>query len=323
MSLIKRITAALIAISVTAITGCKGITDTGISNETGTAATLVPIAVSEETVEVEGIDKPFDIFFLADSHISLCDDRDGELMVKATDRSLLFKADGIEAWDRFDALIDAANVGDADLVVLGGDIIDSAMYASIDHVKDKLATLNKPYVYLMGNHDFEYGTEYFSGKAYDTYLPRLDELRDGTDYQIREYEDVIVFTADDRNNRIAPEVLEAFKETVQKNKPVVLALHVPIEPVTGSESLIEESREFFGMQDDVIPVFFGEHGCTPDNTTREFIDMVLSDESPVALVLAGHIHFYHKEMLNERTLQIITGAAFTGEAVNIKLIPKD
>ncbi len=320
MGIISRIAAVAIAVSMVVTTGCRGGMHTG---KGGAAAGSVPITVSDETVEVEGIDEPFEIFFLADSHISLCDDRDEELALKANGRSILFKEDGIEAWDRFDALIDAANAGDSDLVILGGDIIDSAMYASVDHVKEKLATLNKPYVYLMGNHDFEYGTEYFSDKAYETYLPRLDEMRDGTDYQIREYEDIIIFTADESNNRITPEVLTAFKETVQKDKPVILALHVPIEPVTGSESLIEESREFFGMQDDVIPVFFGEHGCTPDNTTREFIDMVLSDESPVALVLAGHIHFYHKEMLNERILQIITGAAYTGAALNIKLIPKE
>ena len=83
----------------------------------------------------------------------------------------MFKTDDIEAWDRFDALTDT--ISNEDILILGGDIIDSAMYASIDHVEDRLKKLKIPYLYSMGNHDFEYGSEYFSATAYEEYLPRL------------------------------------------------------------------------------------------------------------------------------------------------------
>lgn len=63
----------------------------------------------------------------------------------------------------------------------------------------------------------------------------------------------------------------------------------------------------------------GVNGCYPNEVTGEFIDLVLAKESPVVLVLAGHIHFYHRDMLNERVPQIVTGAAFEGEGLYITL----
>ena len=301
------------------ITGCANNISKNKENQAEISEPDIPVHISKEVIDVEGMEEPFEIFFLADSHISLCDNRDMDLVSKAFQRSVLYKTDGIEACDRFDALIDAANASDAKIVLMGGDIIDSAMYASIDRVRSTLSKLDKPYLYSMGNHDFEYGSEYFTEKAYNTYLPRLNEFRDGTEYQIRKFDKVTIFTVDDRNNQVAPEVLKAFKKVMSEGKPIVLVIHVPIEPVTGSTQLLKRCEEVYGLPGDKIRLFIGENGCRPDSVTGEFIDLVLSDESPVVLVLAGHIHFYHREMLNDRTLQIVTGPAFAGQALDITL----
>jgi predicted MPP superfamily phosphohydrolase len=295
---------ALILIAVISLSGC------GQSN--------IPVNITQEIVDIDGLEKEFNIFFLADSHISLCDDRDPDLIEKASQRSPMFKADDIEAWDRFDALINS--ISDEDILILGGDIIDSAMYASIDHVDNKLKKLKIPYIYSMGNHDFEYGSEYFSPAAYEEYLPRLDDMRDDTPYQIREYDDLIIFAADDDNSQISSPILEAYKEVASKKKPIILIVHVPIEPVTGDDSLTEKCKEVWGASaDNKSRVTMGVNGCYPNDITREFLDLVLSDDSPVALVLAGHIHFYHKDMLNDDIVQIVTGAAFEGDALRVTL----
>ena len=280
----------------------------------------IPVHVSAETIEVDGFDREFNIFFISDSHISLCDDRDEELKDKAAQRSASFKADGIEAWDRFDALVGEASSTDNDILILGGDIIDSAMYASIDHVKEQVDAFGGEYLYSMGNHDFEYGTEYFSQTAYSEYLPRLDEIHGKASYQVKEYDDLIIFAADDDNNQIDEAVLEAYKTEAAKGKPIVLIVHVPIEPVTGDDSLTEKCKEVWGpSQDGKSRVTMGVNGCYPNDTTREFLNLVLADDSPVVLVLAGHIHFYHKDMLNDRIVQIVSGAAFEGDALRVSL----
>ena len=319
-----------IALLMVLLAGCsKGNTGAAggtVSDNAGTPVSdkEITLNITEETVDVEELHDEFKILFLADSHISLCDDRDPGLSFRALERSVMYRTDDLEAWDRFDALMDEANKGDYDLILLGGDIIDSAMYASIDYLKDRLEKLDKPYVYLLGNHDFEYGDEYFSEKSYKEYLPRLKELRDGTPYQIREYENITVFTVDDNNNQIAKEALDAYKEEAAKGKPMVVALHVPLEPATGSKQFLKRCEEVYGeygvSQDGHSTLFIGENGIRPNNITKEFMESVLSEDSPVVLVLAGHIHFYYKEMLNDRIVQIVTDPAFSGGAISVKLM---
>ena len=300
----KRILGFILTAVIISLSGCRQ------SN--------IPVNVTQETVDIKGYEKEFNIFFLADSHISLCDERDSDLIEKASQRSVMFKTDDIEAWDRFDALTDI--ISNEDILILGGDIIDSAMYASIDHVEDRLKKLKIPYLYSMGNHDFEYGSEYFSATAYEEYLPRLKDMRDDTPYQIREYDDFIIFAADDDNSQIDPEILKAYKDVAKKGKPVILIVHVPIEPVTGDDSLTQKCKEVWGASSDgKSRVTMGVNGCYPNDTTKEFLDLVLSDDSPVVLVLAGHIHFYHKDMLNDNIVQIVTGAAFEGDALRVTL----
>lgn len=282
------------------------------------------INVHEEVVEVDGITSDHYLYFMADSHISICDKKDEQLMEKAAAREASFAYNGFEAQDYFSSLILDANSREDEMVILGGDIIDSAMYASIDYVENQLKTLNSPYVYNMGNHDFEYGSEYFSEVAYNEYLPRLDGMRDGTSYQIRDMGEYIIFAADDSNSQIDADILNAYKEVVNMNKPVVLVVHVPIEPVNGDMSLVDKCKEVWGASDaGKSRVTMGVNGVYPDEITQEFLNLVLSENSPVQLVLAGHIHFYHDDMLNDNIRQIVTGAALEGESVYIRLTSGD
>lgn len=292
-----------------------------IQNEIKAAPTPDPsLVVRKEEVIVPGLEKEHHILFFADSHISMCDERDSDVLKKAEAREASFSAGGIPPQERFDSLMRYAKAADFEMVILGGDILDSAMYASVEHVENQLKGLNTPYLMLMGNHDFEYGKEYFSEEAFKTYLPRLANIREDLPYQIRETEDLIYFSLDDGNNRIDPLALEAFKKELGKGKPIVVATHVPIEPVTGDMLLVEECIKIWGASDaGKSRVTLGVNGCYPDNVTKEFINLVTAKDSPVVLVLAGHIHFYHRDMLNEDTLQLVTGAACEGEALEITL----
>lgn len=282
------------------------------------------INVHEEVVEVDGITSDHYLYFMADSHISICDETDKDLMEKAAAREASFAYNGFKAQDYFASLITDAISRDKEMVILGGDIIDSAMNASINYVEEQLNTLDSPYVYNMGNHDFEYGAEYFSETAYIEYLPRLDDMRDGTSYQIRDMGEYIIFAADDSNSQIDEDVLNAYREVTTQGKPIVLVVHVPIEPVNGDMSLVEKCIEVWGASDaGKSRVTMGLNGVYPDESTQEFINLVLSEDSPVVLVLAGHIHFYHDDMLNDNVRQIVTGAALEGESVYVRLTSGD
>ena len=57
----------------------------------------------------------------------------------------------------------------------------------------------------------------------------------------------------------------------------------------------------------------------PNDTTREMMDLVLSGDSPVFCVLAGHIHYPHEDLLTENITQIVTGAAYRSRGVLLHL----
>ena len=99
-------------------------------------------------------------------------------------------------------------------------------------------------------------------------------------------------------------------------------MHVPIEPLV-ENSLVEDSIQVWGPSDSGNSrVLIGEHACAPKETTQEFLDLVLAEDSPVFLVLAGHIHFYHKYDLNGSLTQIVTGAGYQKDLVRLTLKPE-
>lgn len=281
------------------------------------------VTVHEEEVVVPGLKKEFQIVFLADTHISLCDERDSELSAKAAARYAGFYApDGDAADVSFLKLMNYVSEEEPDLLILGGDIVDSAMWASVDFVGGAIQKLKIPYVYEMGNHDFEYGSEYFSDTAYSEYLPRLQTISNTyRGYQLLRYEDFTVFAVDDQSNQVSAAALETLEALCREGKPIILVTHVPIDPPSDN-TLAEESKRVWGASEDGRSrVLLGPDSCPPNETTQRFLDLVLSEESPIEVVLAGHIHFYHKDYLVGQRLQIVTGAGFEKELVKLTLKP--
>ncbi len=280
------------------------------------------LTIREENLTL-GLDDPMDIVFLADTHISLCDDRDDEVRPKASVRYEAFLSpDGLHADEIFNEEIDYVKHISPDLLVLGGDITDSAMYASVDFVKDSVKRSGVEYLYGMGNHDFEYGDEYFSDRAYEEYLPRLSEVSATMDgYQTKEYEGFIILVVDDNNNQVSEGALSELKRLCSQSKPVILFTHVPIEPREPyRDELTSRCIEKWGAYDDGrCKVLMGPGSVIPNEVTGEFIDLVLSDDSNVRLVLSGHVHFYDRSELREGLTQIITGAGYEGEMIHLHL----
>ncbi len=289
-----------------------------------TQAKLAELSLHEEEITIDGLKKEYRLFFVADTHISLCDERDSEVLEKANQRKAAFvDANGEPAEQSLAKLIEASNLKESDLFIMGGDILDSAMYQSIETVEGLLQNLDAPYLYYMGNHDFEYGTEYYSEKAYTEYFPRLENISTTAMYQVTEYEDLIIFAVNDDNNQIAAECIDAFEQEAKKGKPMILTLHVPLEPLTDT-ALWEESIQFWGAsQSGGSKVLLGENSCYPNENTQKFRDLVLAEDSPVQLILAGHIHFYHKDHVKNDIVQIVTGAGYQKDALFITLKPEN
>ncbi len=282
------------------------------------------IDIFEKTMEIKGLERDVDILFIADMHLSLCDDRDMEVYDKAVYRyGYMMDANGRPAYQTFHEFVDYANAEEPDLFILGGDIVDSAMLASINFLQSELSNLSVPYMYVLGNHDFEYGNEYFSKKAYEEYRPRVTEVSGSENgAHLFDVAGIHIFAADDANSQYTAEEVQAFKDSCLDGKPVLFISHVPFEPGMGDPFLYEKSIELFGTDSrGNSRALMGENSVVPNDTTREMMDLVLSDDSPVFCVLAGHIHYPHEDFLTENITQIVTGAAYRSRGVLLHLKP--
>lgn len=279
------------------------------------------VTIQEEKVDIENLDKPFNIIYLADTHVVLCDDRDEDVREKSDTRYLEFIVDSKSSDENFTQTMKYIRESKPDLVIFGGDILDSATYEAIEFLQKELDSLDCPYIYLTGNHDFEYGLEYFSDVAYSEYLPRLINITDiDKGYELMEFDSFVVLALDDAGNQLTPDVTEGIKKAEETGKPVIVATHVPFVPFEEKDALVQKSNEVWGgMDSGDSRTLMGYGGIMPNGDTQEMIKFIAKDDSPVKIVLSGHVHFYHKDLLNRDIYQVITGAGYQRNLLKITL----
>lgn len=280
------------------------------------------IQIQEEEITIPGIQNDYTFLLIADTHISLCDDRDPKLLEKAGQRREAFEQESKKSAVRtFHNLITQSIKSNTDLTIFAGDITDSAMYASIDFVQKEVDRLNNPYLYVTGNHDFEYGDEYFSKKAYKKYFPRLKQLtKTKQQYVLYEFDDLLIAGINDKNNQFDKTAVEALLPYLKGTKPVILVTHVPLQPQYENSPLEQQADAVWGLSEKGrCRVLLGKTACKPNKTTQKLLDAVFAKDSAVAAVFAGHIHFYNKSMLHPASVQFVTGAGYYGDAVRIRI----
>ena len=116
-------------------------------------------------------------------------------------------------------------------------------------------------------------------------------------WKVADLGDFLIFAFDNGCDRIAPETLEMFRKVLKADKPVIVMCHVPFY----SPTLQEPTEKYWGRD-----ILLGGTAIRSDDTTRSFIELLTTKESPVCAVVAGHIHFNHEDMLGDNVFQFTT-----------------
>ena len=280
------------------------------------------VKIQREEFDIEGIEEPVKICFIADAHVSLCDDRDPDMKDYCAERSEAFanESGGRQPEDSFDFLIEEVKDARPDYLFLGGDIIDSATQKNVDYLGKRLEELDCEVIYIMGNHDFTYRNEYFSAKAYEEYLPRVSTVSGSVEEGSRVYDagEFVILAVDDCNNQVSAKAGEDLRELNDDDKPVIVLQHVPLE---GNDDVLRNiTLSVWGEgENGNSKVLMGENSCKPNEVTSEYIEEIRDEDTNVELVLSGHIHFPHKDEVGEDVTQVVTGAGYKLEMTEIVL----
>lgn len=276
--------------------------------------------VAEEVIEIPGLTKEYTFLYVTDTHIVVPDELDSDKVEEYADVRFdeFQNEEDVSSAEQFEEWMVYANENQVDALLLGGDIIDYPSVANIEHLEENLEELTVPYLYALGNHDWTFPWEYMTQYGEETYLPMLEPyMQSDSSIHELEFDEIIIVAVDNSANQIAPEAMEEYKLILQKEKPVIVMLHVPLL----TQSVLTKAKEVWSSG---VVLGGGNYGgIYPDETSTEFIDLTTEEDSPVVAVLAGHVHFYDKDMVNERIVQIVGDAGYKGEAVRITVTGKE
>lgn len=275
-------------------------------------------SITEYTIEIPELKEEYSFLFLTDTHMIVRDEQDTQQVEdNAAPRYKDFRnAEGISSSDQFSEWIAYANDQETDGLLLGGDIIDYPSGANVKYLDSQLKELKVPYLYTLGNHDWTYPWEYMTELGEDTYLPMLEPYMKGeTAIHYMDCGEFLIVSVDNSSNQVNEDALKQYEEILALGKPVILLVHVPFL----TQSVLTKAKRIW--KTGVVLGGGNYGGIYPNESSRRFMDMTTAADSPVAAVLAGHVHFADFDYIvgEKKVLQIVGAAGYKGEGALIRV----
>ncbi|MBR5125052.1 MAG: metallophosphoesterase [Clostridia bacterium] len=270
------------------------------------------ITPSTATVVIPGLTKEYKFVQISDSHVSAFSDDDQKKWTAAriqynTARRNSFMADGLFAEERFPLLFDYANEIQADGLFLTGDLIDFPSEKNVALLYENVSRFNGKSIYCLGNHDWNYSDDYMTGNAVTTNRPLFNDLTNGDPYlSYVEYDEFIVVAVDNSSDVVTDDTVDKFLALYEKNKPIILLLHVPLHV----DTLAPDCIKVWGRNIAMGP---GALGGDWGSVQRFYNAVAVDENSPVVAVFSGHVHFNHEDVLPNGVPQYITSTGYTGD----------
>ena len=246
-----------------------------------------------------GIEKPFTVLHVSDTHIAFADSRNDERKVKLAEHRTRHFSEARENLE----FIKNKSISENKTIIHTGDLIDFVSELNIEKAKEFVDSVD---IFMAaGNHEFSlYLGEEKEDAAYrNRSLPRIQSVfRNNIRLSSREINGVLFVALDNSYYLIDEEQLDFLKVECNKGLPVILCMHTPLY----SRELYKYMREKEGdpaylmsvpeelMQDYSEDRFIQQR---QDALTAEAFEFIISCDAIKAL-LTGHIHRDYVELIN-------------------------
>ncbi|MBR4734036.1 MAG: metallophosphoesterase [Lachnospiraceae bacterium] len=219
-------------------------------------------------------------------------------------RKVFFSHEGVTAADAWLPWTKYLDSTDSDALLFGADMVDFASESNVDCLKKGLDQLKTPWTYVRADHDIE--PYFLEGVSKKECLAYHDKISPWEEVMTMEFDEFMVVGWNNSTEQLSEAGLERMKELFAAGKPIILLTHVPIKPLV-DDSLEQKSREAWNDR----ALLWGE-GCDrqPNDVTREFLDMIYAEDTPVCQILCGHLHFSWDGHVTKRVKQHVFSAAY-------------
>ena len=149
---------------------------------------------------------------------------------------------------------------------------------------------------------------------------KLHQTIDGDEiaYKFWDRDTFMVLGIDNSTKDMPDYYLNMVADVYSRGRPVIMVTHVPY------ESKIDQTLAECSMQVRNKIYYWSDASeqYKPNNITKQYLDMIYSEDTMVEQVLAGHLHESWDGMLTQQVPQHIFAPAFRGNIGIIHIVPK-
>lgn len=251
---------------------------------------------------------PFSLLHITDTHLTLCDERENEVLRNLSVRRSLRYTHG-------EAVLQAASAMAAEenaLIVHTGDMTDFYSAANAERIAAFAA--NNDCMFVTGNHDFRPngGMEYDVPASREALFDKVQSLyHNPIRFSSRVINGVNLVGMDNAYYRFEQWQFDALKAQVALGLPVILFLHVPLFE-EGLFHLIVQGKRHHASLVSVPAERMTEY--PPERFVQQIEDDIthavteyIRHEPAIRLLVAGHLHKTYEAPLEGGLLQVCTG----------------
>lgn len=266
--------------------------------------------IKTEELMINGIQREYRFLHIADLHAVLYDERErSDRAEYLRPRIKDFSEDGINPTERMNALIEYihAHASELDAVLFSGDIIDCPSEKSLEYLKDVLYALPVPYMFVLGNHDWQYADEDKKNVAKFLHRHQFNDYTKGNPYfHKKQFGELTFLGVDNSIGYYEAGLADVLEQPFHQEKNIILLQHIPFYAAT----LSQDNKTWWHGHDYIF-------GSLQDEglDNRKVYEMVTSQENNVKAVFAGHLHFFHRDILDGGIPQYIAPYGASGGAL--------
>ncbi|MBQ8642034.1 MAG: metallophosphoesterase [Clostridia bacterium] len=253
------------------------------------------LRIEQVHMTLPSLTKEYHFLHFSDAHTAFAyPDESEESRELAAKQAQRWSTSGKPSTEVFEEILQAAKERSAEMLLMAGDCADYYSEGILRYLTEKLADTGIAALYAYGNHE---GASYVKNLGDPRqFYPRYRGLMGETpDFQVRDFGEFLLIAVDNSDHHIREEQLTQLEEQMHRGLPILLLMHIPL----STEAILPPMEEHWGKN----PTYFMLGTEEEPETTRQFCRMVMAEDSPVAAVFAGHVHFMHKGEFSAGRLQ--------------------
>ena len=275
--------------------------------------------IRPESVEIraKGVKNSYRFLHISDAHVAVAPpDASAADKAFAEMQAKRWSLGELTSNESFEEMLKYVRHVRPDALLIAGDAVDYFSDANAALMKDRLTALKNDGIntlYAYGNHEGASYSEVIPD--YRAYYYLYNDIMGGDpSFQIMDLGDLILVAVEDSTRDITQSQLERMKKLCQEARErevsIILLMHAPI----FCEDIAPRILKIWG------PSFM--IGSLPDDSpvVHEFCNLIKAEDSPVAAVFAGHIHFSQKGFVSPGRMQYVSAPAFEGFVYDITVI---